>query len=318
LKNKEQVADTYYENTFNDYLNVKYDSALYKIEMSDVVLKPNPLSAKFELLKALIYAKQNRLGDYVTQLNKIINRSPDVAIKKTASDMLALLNKSSLKQEDLSKDPARRDSLNSFVYKPNLGRPDSAQMDLLKKLDAAKQKAMPKGPIAKTDTANKPVATKGSATKDSVGKAAVNVATVSDTSASNALAEDTTGPYKRSDEAVHYFIIYFTDPSVPQSAIMSTMAKVDAYNSTQFPTKRLQTKQVLIDSKNKLLNVRQFKNKEDVMAYYNAIKTHTELFSDMKNGQFAITAISTTNFSTLLSEKKVDEYNKFFNRVYNK
>jgi hypothetical protein len=94
------------------------------------------------------------------------------------------------------------------------------------------------------------------------------------------------------------------------------MAKVDAYNSSVVPEKRVQGKQVLIDSKNKLINIRQFKNREDVMAYYNLIKKQTQLFDDLKAGQYAITCISTTNFSTLLSEKNVDEYNKFFTRVY--
>ena len=100
---------------------------------------------------------------------------------------------------------------------------------------------------------------------------------------------------------------------------MSTQAKVDAYNSTQFANQRLQIKQVMIDSKNKLLNIRQFKSKVDVMAYYNSIVTQGQLFNDMKPDQYAVAAISTINFSTLLSEKDIDAYiNKFFNRVYKK
>ena len=58
-------------------------------------------------------AKQNRLGDYVQALNKIINKSKDVAVKKAATDLLAALNKSSLPQIDLSKDTLQRDSLNA-------------------------------------------------------------------------------------------------------------------------------------------------------------------------------------------------------------
>ena len=94
------------------------------------------------------------------------------------------------------------------------------------------------------------------------------------------------------------------------------MAKIDAFNSTQFEVRRLISKQVVIDSKNKLINVRQFKDKEDVMSYFNIIKTQSQLFSDLKPEQYAISCISILNFSVLLSEKNIDEYNKFFYRVY--
>ena len=99
---------------------------------------------------------------------------------------------------------------------------------------------------------------------------------------------------------------------------MSCLAKINAYNSTQFADKRLTAKQSLLDAKNQLIAVRQFKSKDDVMAYYNSIVTQTQLFNDMKPDQYALTAISMPNYSILISEKDVDTYNKFFNRVYKK
>lgn len=68
------------------------------------------------MLAALILAKQNRLGDYVQALNKIINKSKDVEVKKTASELLSNLNKSALPQIDLSKDSTMRDSLNAQYF----------------------------------------------------------------------------------------------------------------------------------------------------------------------------------------------------------
>src|SRR5581483_10152253 len=84
-KKEENVADAYYQSAYNDYESGKLDSAWYKCEMSDVVLKPNPLSARFQLLGALILARQNRLADYIQALNKIINKSTDAGVKKTAN-----------------------------------------------------------------------------------------------------------------------------------------------------------------------------------------------------------------------------------------
>ena len=62
--------------------------------------------------------------------------------------------------------------------------------------------------------------------------------------------------------------------------------------------------------------MRQFKNKEDVLNYYKMVSKQDQLFSDLQPAQYAITCISTINFGTLLSEKNIDDYNKFFRRVY--
>ncbi|HWB64548.1 MAG TPA: hypothetical protein VG603_13625, partial [Chitinophagales bacterium] len=318
-RKKEQAIDDYYQSTYEDYDNNRLDSAWIKCEMSNTVFKPNPLSAKFDLLEAMILMKENRLGDYVQALNKIINRSSDVAIKKTATDLLANLNKSKMPQIDLSKDPARRDSLNA-LYKitpqvsagssESSAKPDTAEMTLLQKLEAAKELAIKQGKFVDT--------TAKANTSDTTAKGTVasNDTASNTNAASNVVEEDTTSPYKRSDAAAHYFIVYIKDPQAPQSAVMSILAKVNAFNSLQFSDKRLQGKYTLIDSKNRTLNVRQFLNREDAMQYFSAIKGQTQLFDDLKPEQYTITVISSSNFITLLSNKNIDEYMKFFNRIY--
>ncbi len=281
------------------------EAAWYKTEMADNMFKPNPLSAKFQLLSALILAKQNRLADYVQALNKIINKTTDAEVKKAATELLSALNKSSLPQVDLSTDSIAYNAQSSMFVKP-----DTGEGSLVQKLNEIKEQAKQSGMEVKVDTA-----TQIELVKDTVVKTSISI---NDTIAKlpQVIVEDTTSPYSRSDAAVHYFIIYIKDPTTPQSSVMSTMAKVDAFNSAQVPERRLTSKQVIIDSKNKLINVRQFKNREDVMSYYNVIKTQNQLFSDLKPEQFAITCISVLNFSVLLSKKDVDEYSKFFTRVY--
>jgi len=317
-KNKEHAADDYYQSAYNDYATGKYDSAMYKCQMSDVVLVPNPLSSKFMLLSALILAKQDRLTDYVQALNKIINKSSDAEIKKIASELLQRLNKSKLQQIDLSKNPDRRDSLNSHYVMINAGKPDSSQMALQHQLDLAKEKAEKSGKFKPDTTSAKPLAANTPVAKDTSHNAASVAGTARDTATAKTsiVAVDTTSIYKRSDNDVHIFIIYIKDPTTTQSAIMATMASVDAYNSTQFPTKRLTSHQSVLDSKTRILTWRQFKNKDDVMAYYKAVISQTQLFSQMKPDQYVITAISRTNLDVLNSDKKIDVYSKFFNRVY--
>ncbi len=319
-KLKDKAVDDYFESAYNDYAQNRLDSAWYKSEMSNSLFKPNPLSAKFQLLQALILSKQNRLGDYVQALNGIINKSSDAQVKKSASDLLALLNKSKLPQVDLSKDSTRRDSLNA-VYGAmqvapviNAARPDTAELTMLQKMEQAKQLAIKKG-ILKVDTTQNKATASSVTAKDTTGK---SPAVSGSNTAPEVFSEDTTSIYKRSDDAVQLFVIYIKDPATPKSAIMSTIAKLNAYNSTQFADKKLQAKQSMLDAKNQLIAVRQFRSKADVMTYYNSVITQTQLFNDMKPDQYSLTAISMPNYSILISEKDVDTYNKFFNRVYRK
>lgn len=343
-RQQEIASNAYYEETYADFANNRLDSAWYKAKMSNTVFKPNPYEAKFELLLALILSKQNRLADYVQALQRLTN-SKDSEVKKTANDLLSGLNKSSLPQIDLSQDSTLRDSLNA-KYGLSMNQPANVSSGTATKGEANTGTEKPKqtaavteyvsagttatagnnAPKAATDTTGKALSTITNANVDSSGKStngtnAGATTTVADTVASApapepVVMEDTTSPYTRSDAAVHYVIIYIKDPTTPQPSIMSTMAKVDAFNSTQFEVKRLVSKQVIIDSKNKLLNIRQFKNKEDVMAYLNVMRKQNQLFSDLKPEQYSIVAISTINFATLLSLKDIAEYEKFFKRVY--
>ncbi len=315
LMQKDLAVNTYYEEVYNDYNSGNLDSAWYKCKMSSTIFKSNPLEGKFDLLLALILSKQNKLDEYVQALNKIVSKGEDVEVQKVASDLLALLNKSKLPQVDLSKDTLMRDSLNAQYTAtapksvPAVGTNQPAvannQTSGTDTSGAVKSEAN----AINADTSGKAIGTSNVAT-DTAGKAAPVVI--------NVMTEDTTSPYQRSDNLPHYFIVYIKDPAAPQNAVMSILAKLNAFNSTQFDSKRLQTKQVIIDSKNKLLNVRTFKNREDVMEYYKVIKNQGQLFSDLQTGQYAITCISTLNFGTLLSEKDIDAYNKYFNRVYGK
>ncbi len=312
---KEQEINAYYESAYNDFANNRLDSAWLKAKLSDVRFKPNPLAPKFELLLALILARQNRLADYVQALNKIINKSTDIEIKKTASDLLAALNKSSLPQIDLSQDSLMRDSLNALYKVQDVGiapadmnnsKPDSAVNQLQAQLDKAKELAKQKGVDVKVDSTAKPVVAEAKDTVAAVpGKPAV-------------AAEDTTSPYVRNDAAVHLFLVYIKDPAVTPNATTSVLAKINAFNSTQYEVSRLQTKQVIIDSKNKLINVRQFKTRTEAMDYFNVVRKQDQLFSDMQAAQYELTVISTVNFATLLTLKGIDEYQKFFHRVYGK
>jgi tetratricopeptide (TPR) repeat protein len=310
-KKQENELNNYYEGAFADYKENRLDSAWYKCKMSDVAFKVNPLSAKFELLLALVLSKQNKLEEYVQSLQKLSNKSTDTEVKKTASDLLSLLNKSTLPQIDLSKDTTRRDSINS-MFSP---KPDTSAAALLQQLNEVKQQAKDKGAVVVTDTAAKKTAPEVQK-EDVAGQTAKGDTVPVNSKVENVVVEDTTSVYVRSDAAVHYCIVYVNDPAVTSAIMVNTLAKVQAFNSTQYESSKLQTKQIVIDSKNKLLNVKQFKSGADAMAYYKVLVKQAQLFDELKKEQYSIAVISTMNFGTLLGEKDIAAYLKFMQRVY--
>ncbi len=310
-KKQENELNNYYEGAFADYKENQLDSAWYKCKMSDVAFKVNPLSAKFELLLALVLSKQNKLEEYVQSLQRLSNKSTDTEVKKTASDLLSLLNKSTLPQIDLSKDTTRRDSINS-MFSP---KPDTSAAALLQQLNEVKQQAKDKGAVVVTDTAAKKTAPEVQK-EDVAGQTAKGDTVPVNSKVENVVVEDTTSVYVRSDAAVHYCIVYVNDPAVTSAIMVNTLAKVQAFNSTQYESSKLQTKQIVIDSKNKLLNVKQFKSGADAMAYYKVLVKQAQLFDELKKEQYSIAVISTMNFGTLLGEKDIAAYLKFMQRVY--
>lgn len=309
-KKQENEVNTYYEDTYRDYSSGNLDTAWYKAKMSDALFKPNPLSSKFELLIALIYAKQNRLAEYVQQLQKLSNNSKDVEVKQTATNLLSLLNKSSLPQIDLSADSAKR-----AEYNAQYNQPDTLQSDLQKQLEAAKELAKQQGKDVKVA----PVDTTSIAQQPKDNKQATNVTEKKDSVVNNVVpvvTEDTSSIYKRTDNEVHYFIVYIKDAAVTENSLLSVKAKIEAYNSTVYETKKLVTKRVQVDSKTRVINVRQFKNKEDVVNYFKDLSKQNQLFTELLPSQYNMVAVSITNWDILTSNKTIDDYQKFFARLY--
>jgi len=103
LKESENAVANYYQSTYEDYSKGLYVEAIEKCKLADVKFKPNTFKPKFDLLNAMIEAKQNRLDDYVQSLNKIITKHNGTPEQEMAKKLLADLNKSKLPMLDLSK-----------------------------------------------------------------------------------------------------------------------------------------------------------------------------------------------------------------------
>jgi tetratricopeptide (TPR) repeat protein len=127
-------------------------------------------------------------------------------------------------------------------------------------------------------------------------------------------SDTTTEIYGKSDNAPHNVVIYFLDPSAIANAPMS---KLDAFNAASFEANKLTTRTVAMDKDNNLINIKPFKNKDDAMAYVAALKAKMkEVMPALGDDQYFIGAISSLNYSTLISTKKINNYRHFYRVNY--
>lgn len=154
---KQNSLSDYYDAAYNDYATGMYASAEQKIAEVDAQFKENQIRAKFDLLNAQVLAKENRLGDYVQALNKVITKYPGTPEKDVAQTWLNKLNSSKLPQVDISKLP--KDSLDEAAEMASapVFTDTTGNADFLSKV----QSQRPKTDAVTADAATKPGKTAG-------------------------------------------------------------------------------------------------------------------------------------------------------------
>jgi hypothetical protein len=321
-REKENAISNYYASTYNDYMSGALASASDKILMADVRFKPNTLKGKFDLLNALIMAKENRLEDYTQALNKIVAKTDDAQVKATAEQLLEALNKTALPMVDLSKDTTRalRDSMNAKAGLQNLTDAEkSAQaQSIMQQLQNAKNgvDTMTFNTVQGTaaDTAKKGgVVTKGGVTDTTGKKGAVPVVVAPPKPAK---PDTVLSPFKYEPNAQHQLIVYLNDATVTTQVVSTVLTKITAFNNESFAANKLTVRQIVLDTDRKLIVVRLFKNAEQAMEYYTVFVAKPELLTDLKTSKMSVSVVSQGNLSILLNESGVDVYNKFFDWKY--
>ena len=123
-------------------------------------------------------------------------------------------------------------------------------------------------------------------------------------------ADTLTQVYGKTDASPHYVIIYFLDPAAYN---FSLVGKLDNFASTAFPNDRLNAHATILDNDNKLIHIKPFKSKEVAEAYVKALTDKLgEIAPNLKPDQYFIGPISTLNYSTLISSKKINNYVHFY------
>lgn len=314
---RENAINNYYASAYNDYVSGALDSASEKVLYSNVRFNPNTLQPKFDLLKVLILAKQNRLDDYVQGLHKLVATTKDADIKKAAEDLLEALNKSGLPMIDLSKNPPPVDTVTKAATANSIANPAANVVSNMPTTNSA----LPQ------DSANKTAVV---ATNTNSKQQAVTTSTgdTSKVKTNEIVAKTTTPPRPKIDtvisnftyhaDAPHLVMVFFKDVTISQTQIYGAVNAITLFDIQNFASDRLTAKSVLLDANTKLISVRQFKNKDAAGEYIKAFETHkTELLKDIDASKYFIASVSFENFSKLLTEKKSDVYEQFYLWKYN-
>lgn len=335
-KKEENALNNFYQSAYVDYEKGLYASAIQKCKLADVDYNPNPLKPKFDLLNALVEAKQNRLDDYIQSLNKIIQKHKATPEGVVAENLLASLNSSKLPMKDLSKETPipMVDTLPTpiAVVKDTVVATKSTPVEP-KKL-AEETKVTTEEP-AKSKPVEKPLV------KDTVVKVNPKV-TVKDTAKAVApvvktevkpvdtikavvppapkvvetINTDTTDQeelYGVSDNAPHMVIVYYANPSYYSNDIFS---KLDAFEQDKVPGTKFTNRSVVIDANNKLIVVKPFDNKAQALSFESKLLENLKSATGLDAGQAYVFAISSLNYTTLISTKRVGNYLRFYNKNY--
>lgn len=123
-----------------------------------------------------------------------------------------------------------------------------------------------------------------------------------------------TDVYGRSDDAPHNVIIYFLDPAAYSYGIVT---KLDNFDNNTFATDKLSSKSTILDKDNKVIMVKSFKNKALAEVYLIALRAKLdEIMPGVNADQYFLGSISTLNYGTLISSKKINNYMRFYRANY--
>jgi tetratricopeptide (TPR) repeat protein len=87
------------------------------------------------------------------------------------------------------------------------------------------------------------------------------------------------------------------------------------FNTQNFASEGLGIQALVYDAKLQMVVVKKFTSQTKALAYYNLLKTHPEVFAEIPKASYEVMLISTQNLATVLRDKSLDDYRKFFETV---
>ena len=121
--------------------------------------------------------------------------------------------------------------------------------------------------------------------------------------------------YNYFPDTTHYVIVVFQAIGGALDA-NRFKTKLSNFNTANFGSKGLQTQDLMLDHRMKLVVIKNFANKAEAMAYFSALYDNDEVYGVVDVSGYQQYAVSINNFPEIIRQKKLDEYEDFFRSFY--
>lgn len=119
--------------------------------------------------------------------------------------------------------------------------------------------------------------------------------------------------YTFSPNENHFFVLIVNQNLIDVDA---TRVRISDFNTRNYRLDNLSINAVLIDDNRQMISVSNFRGKDKVMAYYDAIRKSDYVFTRELRESSSFFAISSDNYPVFYRDKDVEKYKKFFNKHY--
>lgn len=120
-------------------------------------------------------------------------------------------------------------------------------------------------------------------------------------------------PYKFSPSNPHYLVVYFNTVTPKSKAIADSLSN---YNSSNHSIDNLKVQPQLLDKNSQVILVKQFKDRDDAMNYYDEITDSESIFETVEDIGYRVFVIDDKNFIQFFQRKNMEEYIDFFEKNY--
>jgi hypothetical protein len=113
-------------------------------------------------------------------------------------------------------------------------------------------------------------------------------------------------------DTVHFYMLAV---SLNQDA-NKIKARFSDYHSRYYQNNGLSITSFILDDKTQIIQIKEFKDKNEANAYFNALQKDKDLLAEMDPAQFHHFLISARNHGVLFTDKNLGIYMSFFAKNY--
>jgi tetratricopeptide (TPR) repeat protein len=126
-------------------------------------------------------------------------------------------------------------------------------------------------------------------------------------------AEEGAIEYFADDASTHFYVVVISGATVDVGKLKF---RISNFNVEKFDEEFFEVASSVLDDDLQIITVKNFTNKKDGMAYYEAITTDPKVYEEMKDTDFRHFIISKDNYTRFYKNKNVFEYFQFFRDSY--